>query len=809
MKTTVFTRLFVVFVSLAALLFLNGCESPEEKAASYVSNGNKLLDEGKLGKARLEFRNALQLNKQLVPAWYGLARIAEEKREWKKAYALYNKVASLDNNHLQAQLMLGKLNVAGNLIEKALKNSETALKLAPDDPEAHALSASVKYQQGDIEGAIKEATTALKSDPGNITALVQMANTRIADKDPAGALKYIDIAIQHHPDTIDLYQLKIATHLKEKQFDQAIASYHELIARFPDRDDFKKALADVYAETGALDKAEETLRARITSKPDNVTAIIDLAIFLRKHRGNDQAEAELRKHIGENTDPELSFALAELLIVNKKTAAAKAVYRQLIERHGGSPDGLKARNKLAMLELAGGNPEEAGKLVDEVLSIDPNNYRGLLTKARLQLRDDQQDLAIASLRTALKNNPNAVDALLLLARTHLAAGRWALAKTYYVRAIQAKPEDARTALEYARLLLQKNKLDEVEQVLQPVLERHPANPNLLTAMLLADIGQKRWESASTRLGRLHALIGDSPEYNRLAGIVFQGRQQYADSIDAFKKAYEAVPSDQKALVGLLQAYVLAGQKDKAEQLLKSRIADNPGEILPYILLGRLYQLDDRMAEAEQAFEKAIDTAPDRKEGYRNLADALRSQGRIADAIEMLEKAVREYPDSVPIRELLAEMYSRDENADRAIELYRGLLKDEPDNDIVANNLASLLSDTRGDRESLEQAEAIARRFRDSKVAFFLDTLGWIEHKLGKSGDAVTLLRSAIQARPDVAVFHYHLGMAYQAEKQPRRARHELEQALQLAKSPFPGMDEAKRLLEVPAATLDAANDARQ
>ncbi len=806
MKITVFARLLVMSISLTVLLLLSGCESPKEKAASYVSNGDKLLDEGKLAKARLEFRNALQLNKRLVPAWHGLARIAEKKREWKKAYALYNKVASLDSTHLPAQLALGKLNVAGNLIEKAQKNSETALKLAPDDPEAHALSASVKYQQGDIKGAIKEAKTALKTDPGNITALVQMANTRIAAKDPDGALKYIDIAIRHHPDTIDLYQLKIATHLKEKQFDKAIDSYHELIARFPDRDDFKKALANVYAETGALDKAEETLRARIASKPDNVAATIDLAIFLRKHRGKDQAESELRSHIGENTDPELSFALAELLIVNEKRTGAKAIYHQLIERHGDSPNGLKVRNKLAMLELADDNPKEASTLVDKVLSIDPNNYQALLTKARLLLRNDQQDLAIANLRTALKNNPNAVDALLLLARTHLAAGRWTLAKTYYVRAIQARPEDTRTALEYAQLLLRKNKLDEVEQVLQPVLERHPANPDLLTAALLADIGQKRWEPASTRLNRLHALIGDGPEYDRLAGVVFLGKQQYADSVDAFKKAYDAAPADQKSLIGLLQAYVQAGQKDKAEQLLKSRIADHPDETLPYILLGRLFLLNGRAAEAEQAFEKAIGTAPDRQEGYRNLADALRSQGRIADAIKRLEKATREYPDSVPIRALLAELYSRDNDTDHAIELYRELLRDEPDNDIVANNLASLLSDAKGDRESLKQAETIAQRFRDSKVAFFLDTLGWIEHKLGKSNNAATLLRSAVQARPDVPEFHYHLGMTYQAEKQPHRAQRELKQALRLAKSPFPGMDEAKRALEALAANTGLERD---
>ena len=61
-----------VFVTLA-LLQLAGCGSPEERAQRYYDDGMKLLADHQDQKAAVEFRNALRLKKDLLPAWRGCA----------------------------------------------------------------------------------------------------------------------------------------------------------------------------------------------------------------------------------------------------------------------------------------------------------------------------------------------------------------------------------------------------------------------------------------------------------------------------------------------------------------------------------------------------------------------------------------------------------------------------------------------------------------------------------------------------------------------------------------------------------------
>ena len=61
-----------------AVLFVAGCGSIDERAQSYYERGMKLLSQQNYAKANIEFRNALQLKKDLVGAWRGLAQIEEQ-----------------------------------------------------------------------------------------------------------------------------------------------------------------------------------------------------------------------------------------------------------------------------------------------------------------------------------------------------------------------------------------------------------------------------------------------------------------------------------------------------------------------------------------------------------------------------------------------------------------------------------------------------------------------------------------------------------------------------------------------------------
>jgi len=72
-----------------------------------------------------------------------------------------------------------------------------------------------------------------------------------------------------------------------------------------------------------------------------------------------------------------------------------------------------------------------------------------------------------------------------------------------------------------------------------------------------------------------------------------------------------------------------------------------------------------------------------------------------------------------------------------------------------------------------------------------DTLGWIYYRLSQPHEAIGPLSKSVEARPDNALYRYHLGMAYAKAGWPARARDELGRALSLASS-FPGRDEALR-----------------
>ncbi len=65
-----------VFICLAAAVV--ACSRPQEKKKEFFSNGRKLYEDGNYVKARLEFKNALQIDGKFADAYYWLG-LTEEK----------------------------------------------------------------------------------------------------------------------------------------------------------------------------------------------------------------------------------------------------------------------------------------------------------------------------------------------------------------------------------------------------------------------------------------------------------------------------------------------------------------------------------------------------------------------------------------------------------------------------------------------------------------------------------------------------------------------------------------------------------
>ncbi|MBW2390671.1 MAG: tetratricopeptide repeat protein, partial [Deltaproteobacteria bacterium] len=71
----------------------------------------------------------------------------------------------------------------------------------------------------------------------------------------------------------------------------------------------------------------------------------------------------------------------------------------------------------------------------------------------------------------------------------------------------------------------------------------------------------------------------------------------------------------------------------------------------------------------------------------------------------------------------------------------------------------------------------------------LDTLGWVQYKLGSIDDAIESFNKALELRPDSASIRYRLGVALLKAGSGQQARTALERAI--GGGSFPELDDAK------------------
>lgn len=788
---------FLHSVLLTLVILLAACSSPEEKAREYYESGQALLESGQPVKAKLEFQNALQIDKKMVAAWYGLALVAEKEADWPAMFALLNTVIELDSKHLQARIKSGRLLLGAGQLDKALEASNATMELAPEDADVLTLRAAAFYKLEDIENAIKFANAALVISPNNADAIAVLATERLAAGDAVHALEYLDRGTVQSEENVGLQLIKIEVLNRLEKFDSVEGVYRRLIELYPHTSVFSHRLAGFYLEHERQADAEQIYRDIMLANPDDINAKLDVVRFVDTIRGKDAAIAEAKKFIkAEPDNMELLFLLSQLQESAGQLEMAVQSLELVIDQAKSPDDRLRAMGKLATFKLEKGQEPEAMALVEKILAQDPRNEQALIIKATQLINDRNLDEAISNLRTILKDSPDSARTLLLLGKAHDLSGSTELADDVYDRAFQASQQSPDFGVPYATFLLRLQRVQRASEVLEAALRTQPNHVASLTLLAQIRISQGDWVGAQTIADRIVALGDNEGVSQQILGAVYAGRKDYGQSIEAFKQAYQASPSESRPMVSLVEAYLRAGKKDEAISFLQSVLSVSDDNDNARLLMGQVYAAENENEKALVVFGEVIKHDPTNVIAYINLAGLNLRLDKPADAIEVLDAGLAKNPGDFGLRLVKAGVYEVQQNYDAAIGVYEELLKERPNADVVANNLASLLTDYREDEASLKRAHELAVRFRSSNIPHFKDTLGWIYFRMGKVEEANELIKDVNQNMPNVPVFRYHLGMTYMAIGEKESARKEFEKTLELAgDNPFPFRENVERAIK--------------
>jgi tetratricopeptide (TPR) repeat protein len=492
--------------------------------------------------------------------------------------------------------------------------------------------------------------------------------------------------------------------------------------------------------------------------------------------------------------------LARLNIKAGQFDAAEKILTPLVDRLANLSDKLDARAELARITQLRGKTDEALAQLNAILKEDSGNRNSLILRASIYFSRARYDDTIADARSVLSEDPTSPVALSLLAQTYIATNERELAVTTLRSLITIAPQNVEARLKLAGLLATKSPTEAVQHLDAAILLR-PNEPELLVTKAQVLIYSMQWDKGELIGQSLIANPATAPAGHQVLGEAAFVRKDYGTAVAELKQALEM--GRDFAVIGpkLTAAQAQAGGgnsqdgQEQAKKLLTDRIAKNPNDADALVLLANLQQQDGESKGAEDLLRRAIAAAPNNRTAYLNLSLILKQRGDKAGTVAILEQAAKAFPNDSLVAESASIAHEIAGDYEKARTSYESVLAKWPGNVVASNNLAQLIADVwSADKALLDRARVLAEPFRNTNNATLIDTLGWVQLRLGNVNDATILLEKATSMAPADQQMLYHYALALSQKKLNDKAKTVLASALS-GEPTFRGIEDAVKLSE--------------
>ncbi|HUE09441.1 MAG TPA: tetratricopeptide repeat protein, partial [Steroidobacteraceae bacterium] len=626
--------------SCFAALVLAGCGGAEARKARHLAKGHEFYAANNFEKARIEFRNALQIAPNDSEARYENGLVDEKLSNLREAAQFYQGAIDSNADNIKARAALARLYLFGGAPERALETIKPSLIMHPDDAALLTVRAAARVQLKDPDGGLVDAERAVQLAPNSEDAVAVLAGIYKSKNENEKARVLLENAVKQIPSTVDLRIALAQLYASLNQVPQVEELLIDLVRVHPNDKAHRLRLAQFYARLNHLDDAERVLREGIKALPDDRDLKASLIDFLATRRGRDAAENELKLMTAANPkDYELRLAQVQFYEQAKDYTRAEATLNGIIAAAGLGPAGIAARDRLAAVKIQTNDTPEAEKLLAQVLAESPRDNDALILRGNLSLAHKDPKSAIADLRSVLRDQPNSVGVMRTLARAHLANGEPALAEETMRRAVAANPKDAGARLDLAQLLTELGKPEQARPVIDELVKQQPDNMTALQTQfkIAAAIGDKPVAQAAA-----DAMVATHPKvalgyFDQ--GAVAESNERLDEALKLFSAALDLQPESVEPLKGVVRVLIKLKRTPEALKRLDATAAQFPKLPIALNVKGEVLLAAQHAADAELAFKTAIDREPKWWAPYRGLAAAQAANHESDAAVATLRGAL--------------------------------------------------------------------------------------------------------------------------------------------------------------------------
>ena len=641
--------------------------------------------------------------------------ILQEQARYTEAEEAFTHAINHTRRVTNEYLLRGMVRVVMDDRSGAHEDAKIMRQIAPNNATVNYLYGLTSYLNGQLDEALDALEASYSQNDRQFQTIFLLAQVHMELGNFNRARQLSDQAYGLLPGYIPNRKLVALVAMEEGNFDRADEMLRPIVAARPDDVEAKRLMATVLVNKGEDTEAKKLFEELLESGSDSADTWAEVGLSRLRAGEQEDGFAALEKAI--ELAPEsghLNEVLIKNLISRSSPQRALEATTRWKEMNPESPD---AMNLHAAALRASGNLQLARELEADILTKYPGQKDVSIRLANEAAHGGDLKRASAILDDALSVNPD--DVQLLLGRANL----FNRAKDIdgYVSALQSiiakHPEEPLPRVWLANYHAEFDNYQEAWELVSG-LEGSDIGLALVRGKTL--FGLERYEEALTDYQFLVSRFPESGEFHRRMAETHAHLENLPELKDSIEKLLAINPDDEWAKLASIRTLIADGQENEAVALLDT--LDNADE--PAVLSMRVeIAVSQNKPKEALSWGQKLFTKQRTSENVVLLSRLMVSADDMAQAKSLLLNWLDGQPDDVNVMTELAGIASEESDRDKAMEYLERILSIDQQNLFALNSMAVSLVRVDPERANDFAARAYAIQ-PDSEVisSIYADTL---------------------------------------------------------------------------------------
>ncbi len=261
------------------------------------------------------------------------------------------------------------------------------------------------------------------------------------------------------------------------------------------------------------------------------------------------------------------------------------------------------------------------------------------------------------------------------------------------------------------------------------------------------------------------------------GNAYAKKEEYDNSIEAYKKAVEINPKKDIAYNNMGYVYRYNGEYDKAIEASLKAIKINPNYYHAYNNIGITYDKKGEYNKAIEAYQKAVEINLNFYNAYFNMGITYCKKREFDKAIEFLKKAIDIKPKKDEAYYIIGIIYPVLEEYDKAIAAYKKAVEINPKNDDAYYNMGIAYGNKEEYDKAIEAYQKAVEINPKKDDAYY--NMGNAYYEKEEYDNAIKAYQKAVEINPKKDETYNNMGIAYRKKEEYDKAIEAYQKALEI------------------------------